>query len=356
MAYDPFARGPHPVGVRTLYTTDPARDGRPLSIEVWYPATSAHAGQDLDDATRDRYQQLPVFPPVPQDAVREADALTTPTRLVLFSHGFGSHRRQSTFLCTHLASRGYAVAAVDHTGNTTLDVLQATIATRAGETPPDGETVVQTSIENRPADIWFMLSELARGGLGERGPRLDLSRIGVSGHSFGGWTALMVSGRDPRIVAALPLAPAGGTTPLGGRRLRDALDFSWSQRVPTLLLAADRDSLLPLPGMEELYRRIPPPKRMSVLRNADHMHFCDRAEMVHDMFRRMPPAKGFAAVAKQTPPFSELCSAGAAVAWVRGLGAAHFDAHLRGDEGAAAWLNGDVVGNVRRLGIDVTFA
>jgi dienelactone hydrolase len=356
MAYDPTHRGAAPVGVRTWYLTDPSRDGRPLAVEVWYPATVEFAGQDLAEATRDRYQHLPVFAPVPQDAVREATAAAGVYPVVLFSHGFGSHRRQSTFLCTHLASRGFVVASVDHPGTTMLDVLQATIAVRGGEPAPEGDAILRAAIADRPRDLTFVLNELERGQLGLEGLHPDTTRVAACGHSFGGWTALMVSGHDPRIVAALPLAPAGGATPVGGRLLRDALQFAWSRRLPTLVLAAARDTLLPLSGMQGLYARIPEPKHLSVLANSDHMHFCDRAEMVHDMFRRMPPAGEFAAVAKQAPLFSELCSAQSAAAWVRVLATAHLEAHLVGDEAAAAWLGGDVVAALRAIGVTATFA
>ena len=125
MGYDPFARGPFPVGVRTTTLTDAARGGRRLPLEVWYPATDAHAGQDTVDPTRDRYEMLPGLPSVSQDAVRDAAARQGPFPLVAFSHGYGGHRRQSTFLCTHLASHGYVVAAPEHVGNTVLDAMQA---------------------------------------------------------------------------------------------------------------------------------------------------------------------------------------------------------------------------------------
>ncbi|GAC1658462.1 MAG: hypothetical protein NVS9B15_20210 [Acidobacteriaceae bacterium] len=37
-----------------------------------------------------------------------------PFPLIVFSHSTGGGRRQSTFLCEHLASHGYVVAALDH--------------------------------------------------------------------------------------------------------------------------------------------------------------------------------------------------------------------------------------------------
>ncbi len=57
-AYDPFAAGRFPVGVRTIQALDPAR-GRLFPCEVWYPARTGSAGRpagpaaDRDTADRD---------------------------------------------------------------------------------------------------------------------------------------------------------------------------------------------------------------------------------------------------------------------------------------------------------------
>ena len=337
MAYDPFARGPYPVGVRSHAVTDDARQ-RPLAIELWYPAAEAARGRDLDPATRDSYELLPGFPSPWQEAVRDAAPRPGQCPLVLFSHGFGSHRRQTTFLCTHLASHGYVVASVDHTGNTIVDIMQL-ILQAAGGGAPDVFGAVDDFIAWRPADVSFMLDALLGGLDRDVAPLIDASRVGMSGHSFGGWTTLMIAAREPRVGAALPLAPAGGWTHMPAEPLREALDLNWPRPVPTTYLVADRDSLLPLRGMRELHERTPGDKRLFVLRNADHMHFCDRVEEVHEMFRMMPPPGAFADVARHTPPIGELVSGEAAYQFTRGLGLAHFDAVLRGEPAAAALLD-----------------
>ena len=203
--YDPFERGMHPVGTRSFAWPDTARD-RLLPVDVWFPATDAHRGQDLDDATRDRYKPLPMSPEVTQDAVRDAAALPGRHALVVFSHGFGGEKRQSTHLCTHLASHGFAVAAMDHVGNTTTDMMQMQME----GTPPDAN-VVQRFMADRPADASFVIDRMLAG---DALLEIDPERIGISGHSFGGWTTLQTTGADERIRAALPLAPAGGDTPL----------------------------------------------------------------------------------------------------------------------------------------------
>ncbi len=203
MAYDPFARGPHAVGVRTSELNDRARK-RTFPLEIWYPAQTLHAGHDLADPTRDRYSVLPGFPAVTQDAVRDAEPAVGSFPLVAFSHGFGGHRRQSTFLCTHLASHGYVVASPDHVGNTAVDTMQTLMEVQAGKPIPEPEAMVQEFVVKRPADITFLLDRLLDGSAGGLADRIDASRVGMTGHSFGGWTTLMAVARDPRCAASRP--------------------------------------------------------------------------------------------------------------------------------------------------------
>jgi hypothetical protein len=115
-----------PVGVRTVGPAD-------APIEVWYPASDSVADTATDRA--DFSQFVPEafiahvgafdFPVVDGRAVRDA-ALREPESpypLVVFSHGFGGVRLQSLDVVTHLASRGYVVAAVDHPGRSMPDLL-----------------------------------------------------------------------------------------------------------------------------------------------------------------------------------------------------------------------------------------
>jgi predicted dienelactone hydrolase len=354
MAYDPFARGSLPVGVRTFQWSDAARNDRPLTVETWYPAAEAHRGQDLVEATRDHYELLPGFPPGWQEAVRDAGARAGSFPLVVFSHGFGAHRRQSAFFCTHLASHGYVVAAMDHTGNTVFEIIQEMMAAQMGSPPPDAAALLAELMPARPADVSFVIDRLLAGAA-DGVPGIDADRIGMSGHSFGGWTTLMAAARDRRIRAALPLAPAGGWSPLPSHPLTEALDFAWGRDVPTLFLVADSDTLLPLRGMHELLERTPSRKQMVVLTNADHMHFCDQIDQVHELFRMMPPPI-FDQIAKSIRPIGELCPPEGAYRFVRGLGLAHMDAHLRGVEPAARLLAGDLIAILRAQGVTASLA
>lgn len=353
MSYDPFARGPHPVGVRTVELDDAARNRR-VPLEIWYPADSRHAGQDLDDATCDRFQVVPGMPAVRQHAVRDAAPAERDVARpgVVFSHGFAGHRRQSTFLCTHLASHGYVVASPDHVGNTISDVLtllpQLTAAGAGADAAPDAADVLGPAAAYRPADASLALDWLCEFGA-------DAARIGIAGHSFGGWTSLAAAAADARIRAVLPLAPAGGAPAGVGDPLPDLLQLDWGRDAPTCYLVAERDSLLPLAGMHGLFERTRSSKRLAVLRNADHQHFADDAERTHELVRMLagmaPPALGEHVPA--LPPFAELCPADHGYHFTRAFGLAHFDAHLRGSPEADAFLESGAGEALAARGIDV---
>lgn len=304
----PFERGEHPVGVRTVELHDGARD-RALTVEVWYPAV-AEAGADLDPARRDRYPLAPGFPLSYQHALRDAAPVPGRRPLIVFSHGLAGHRRQSTFYCTHLASHGYAVIAPDHTGNTFRELMGAPM-------PTDGLRWADW-MRDRPADVRFAIDRT-----GELGLDVDGDRVGVTGHSFGGWTAIATVAGEPRVAAVVALAPA-----ISHPAMRDQLDLAWPRPVPTLVIAADRDSILPLAEVEVAYDRLPGPARLVTLVDVDHQHFCDAAEQIHELFRGLPAA--MLPRATPLPPWSELAPARNGHDAARGLGLAHFDHALRG--------------------------
>jgi dienelactone hydrolase len=353
MDYDPFARGPFPVGVWTGHAIDSTRHRRRLPFELWYPAAAPYAGHDGPTSTQDTFRVLPGSPPLRQAAVRDAEAHPGTYPLIAFSHSSGGHRRQSTFLCTHLASHGYVIVAADHTGNTLQDAAALARRIAAGDdTPAQREARVQEWIAARVPDLCCLLDHLLSGAVGEVAARIDPHRIGIVGHSFGGWAALAIPAMDRRIGAVLALAPGGSTQPRPGI-IPATLTFAWGRDVPTLFLVAERDTLTPLMGMYELFTRTPATKHMVMLRAADHFHFCDHVEQVHERARTRLRTGDAAWMAEAMPPIGELCPGEHAYLFVRGLGLAHMDAVLKDHEGARRLPASDLEALLAERGVNV---
>lgn len=305
-AYDPFAAGPHQVAVRTAEATDQSR-GRLFPIEIWSPMESG---------------------------VRP---------LIVFSHFSGGHRRTATYLCTHLASHGYVVAAMDHS-----EVVAPELARGADETAEQRAARINAIIASRVPDVRFLLDHLLGGGAGIE---IDSSRIGLVGHSFGGWTVLAVPEVDSRVRAVVALAPGGSSNPKPGI-LPLKLTFAWGRDVPTLYLAAENDVPIPLAGVYELFDRTPLSKRMFILRRADHQHFIDNVEEAHEAVRAasFPPEAAWIPAAMR--PIAELSSGVQAHTFVRGLTLAHLDATLRASDAAERFLSGDVGAELAARGVE----
>ena len=308
--YDPFSPGPFPVDVRSIQARDSKRD-RIFPCEIWYPAAKG------------------TYP------------------LIIFSHSSGGGRRQSTFLCTHLSSHGYVVAALDHS-----EVVAAELARKDGETAEQKQARAEAWIANRVPDICFLLDHLLDTAAWDSEAHLDPARIGIVGHSFGGWTALAAPDVERRIRAVVALAPGGASQPRPGI-LRLKLDFNWGRNVPTLYLVAENDISLPLAGMYELFERTPATKKMVVLRRADHLHFMDDVEQRHEAVRTMTWPAELEWMAKEMRPISELCSGEQAHLFVRGLTLSHLDSVLKGAVEAQRFLEGDIEPALSARAVDV---
>lgn len=109
--------------------------------------------------------------------------------VVVISHGWGSSKESFAFLAQHLASYGFAVAVPQHIGSDRT-FQQQFLSGLIDEDIPPREYI------DRPLDITYTLDELARRSAAP-GPyqgRFDLERMGIIGHSLGGYTALAIAG------------------------------------------------------------------------------------------------------------------------------------------------------------------
>ena len=146
---------------------------------------------------------------------------------------------------------------------------------------------------------------------------------------------------EPRVRAVVALGPGGSAHPRPGV-LPLKLTFQWGRDVPALYLAAEDDTPIPLAGVCELFDRTPEPKRMFVLRLADHQHFLDDVEGEHEALRAMTLPAEAAWIPAAMQPITQLCPGEHAHVFVRGLTLGQLDATLRGSAAAERFLAGDV--------------
>jgi hypothetical protein len=93
---------------------------------------------------------------------------------------------------------------------------------------------------------------------------------------------------------------------------------------------------------------------MFTLQRADHQHFIDNGEIVHEAVRSMTLPGDAAWIPGAMRPITELCSGEASLSFTRGLTLAHLDAALRQRPEARQFLAGDVVAELAARGIEAT--
>jgi uncharacterized protein (TIGR03437 family) len=136
--------------------------------------------------------------------------------LVIFSHGWSGCGTQSVFLTEELARRGYIVAAPDHADHgCSVDSMGSQDLSEANFAFPfqqfgDPSSWTDETGNYRNVDIktildWILLNSPWK-------DRIDPDRIGMAGHSFGGYTAFAKIGGwaswlDGRLKAAIMYSP-----------------------------------------------------------------------------------------------------------------------------------------------------
>lgn len=136
----------------------------------------------------------------------------TPAPLVIFSHGFGGCKTQSTFLMEALVAAGYVVVAPDHKdalcgGNGVSGIHKPEQKFR------DYDSWTDATYKDRAADIRKVYKAMLEDNGWAR--HIDFSRVAVVGHSLGGYTALGLAGawpswKMPEVKAVLALSPYVG--------------------------------------------------------------------------------------------------------------------------------------------------
>ncbi len=142
----------------------------------------------LQDDQRNRTYPVDIY--LPDDL----NAVSGPIPVMVFSHGYGDTRTKPEFVAAaqRLAENGFFVALPEHVGSN-KDYQRAFVRGLHSESFDVMEFV------NRPLDIHFLLDTLEELNSTEFQGRLQLSRVGLLGHSFGGYTALAASGATVNI-------------------------------------------------------------------------------------------------------------------------------------------------------------
>lgn len=223
----PAPTGPYAVGILDRELVDAMR-GRRLMVSVWYPAAQngtpaplTHYPDEVTTALGDTFglpgiglQHLRyVRVAAAQDAPIRTDAAPYP--VLVFSHGMVGLRLQNSSTLQDLASWGYVVVAVDHTDAAAVTVFpggEVSPYNLANFGVPAGVEVDTPMMDEYVFPVWvadqrFVYDVLTSWGADDPvlAGKLDLSRIGSFGHSFGGATALEVCRIDPRCAAAADL-------------------------------------------------------------------------------------------------------------------------------------------------------
>ncbi len=246
----PRPTGPYGVGRVEYDWVDPTRadpfaptrtrgSKRELAVWVWYPATPAPgsapapylpaAWADAREADRGAwallYQRIGA---VRAHAVAHAPVAPAPRRfpVVIFEPGLGSLPTDYTTLLEDLASHGYVVVGITPTDSAAVVVF------------PDGRMVPSVDAAREPTvqggaldaltllwarDVRFVLDRLhtLAGDAGDPlAGHLDLARIAVFGHSFGGAAAAEACRADHRCQAVIDIDgdPFGAVARVGLRQ------------------------------------------------------------------------------------------------------------------------------------------
>jgi dienelactone hydrolase len=316
--------GRYSIGMVQLYLVDHSRRDpwvpsrwRELMVSVWYPA--------LDDSRfafapwiqhkagalylRQFISSLTSTPggkPVPMPGVSlpitharlgaPAHLSARPYPVVLYQPGLGDIRETGTGLVSDLASRGYVVVTMD-------DTYEAEVVQFPGGrlvTPLPNHAHVGLAASARLADTRFVLHELARlrsgtnpdalhrtlpAGLSEA---LDVSKVGMFGHSSGGATAAEAMAANHSIRAGIDLdgsidvgkpVSRKHANPQKIKRLAEDLARRLGKR-PFMLMASQGHHALTDPSLEGFWSGLRGQRLFLGIADSQHFTYTDFEEFL----------------------------------------------------------------------------
>ena len=238
--------GPYQVGTVTYDWTDENRleeatkdpgDKRELMVQVWYPAEKtenvkrAPYIKDVPEIAKGFEKEIGIpyllfshLKYVNSNSYLSAKLSVKKQKypLLIFSHGFGLTRNINTFEVEELASQGYIVVGIDHTYD-----AAATVFSNGGVAlyNSDNKKMTTEDFEKMEGhneiwvkDVQFVLNKIEE--INKKDPlnyftgRIDLDKIGMFGHSYGGATAGQIVMRDSRVKAGINMDGAFAGSPI----------------------------------------------------------------------------------------------------------------------------------------------
>jgi predicted dienelactone hydrolase len=209
--------------------------------------------------------------------------------LIIFSHGFGADKTAFSVISEHAAVNGYVIVHPSH-----LDGFGRSGSKESGRNFGSlrsggglaGMLNDPEKIEGRVADVTTIIDAIDQ--LYAKVPtlkgRINMGHIGVGGHSYGAYTAMLVGGvtadiggvtarsfADPRVKCILPISAQG----TGQQGLTES---SWANlTIPMMTMTGSRDQGAGGQGPDwkkEPYKFSPPgDKYLVFIEGANHLSF-----------------------------------------------------------------------------------
>lgn len=275
---------------------------------------------DWIDPTRDRAVPVKIYHP---------ENVPGPLPIIIFSHGLGGSRDTYEYLGRRWASEGFVAVHLQHLGSDSAIWQTPDAASRESL---KNILLNPVNITNRTQDVSFAIDQMLRSNA-NNGPlrgRLNVTAVGVAGHSFGALTALQCAGQisfrsdgteisftDTRVNAVVAMS-----SPVPESVKARARETFAHIKVPCLHFTGTKDNGMAAPVPPE-YRRIPfdhvaqSDQYLITFKDGDHMVFTGRRVLDHrlpkdDIIHRL--------ILDSTTAF--------------------WNAYLKGDAAAKSWLAG----------------
>lgn len=318
--------GPYKIGTTRYYFTDEKRpetftkeseDYREVAIKIWCPALESSCMEKAPyiEKALERKKKLPKNSPLPSsffDKIAEVKSnsfynATISNKqekypIILFSHAYNAGMSANTILMEELASYGYITISIGHAyetshfinrdGNVTifncdnnefkersLERLNTlTLQSKLNDTNNDEKLclIIRKIMDKRPKimrslNIWVedtsfiidKLEELNKTDDLFKG-KLDLDKIGVIGHSFGGAVAGQLCIIDSRCKAGVNL---------DGLQIGDMMDKPLAK--PFMFMHHDKENVINNKPNKPFFNKSQSDTFMIVIKGTTHFNFCD---------------------------------------------------------------------------------